>query len=72
MSDRMKAHNGSKFERLIHYRNRAEMARILAEDFTQEAVRKTLFDVGGNHDELANEAQRKFKADLNGLSPSSA
>jgi hypothetical protein len=35
-------------------------------------LRKTLFDVGGNHDELANEAQRKFKADLNGLSPSSA
>jgi hypothetical protein len=60
MSNRMKAHNGSKFERLIHYRNRAEMARILAEDFTQEAVRKTLFDVAANYDALANQAQSEI------------
>ena len=51
---------GGKLERLIHYRNRAEELRIIAEDFADDAVRETLLDVAATYDQLANEAQHEI------------
>jgi hypothetical protein len=56
----MKSLAGSKLERLIHYRNRAELMRIIAEDLTDNDVRMTLLGVAANYDALANEAQLEF------------
>jgi hypothetical protein len=60
MPYRIRAHNGSKLERLVHYRNRAEMVRIVAEDFTHDATRETLLDVANAYDKLAEDTQRDF------------
>jgi hypothetical protein len=49
----MKAFNGSKLQRLIHFRNRAEEVRIIADDFT-DAHRKMLLNVAVTYDSLAD------------------
>ena len=59
MPDRIRVHNGTKLERLVHYRNRAEMVRVVAEDFIHDGTRKTFLDVADAYDKLANEAQRE-------------
>jgi hypothetical protein len=60
MSDRVKSLAHGKLERLIYYRNRAEFVRIIAEVFSDDAVRKTLLSAAANYDALANETQLEF------------
>jgi hypothetical protein len=54
--------NGSKLERLIHYRNRAEVVRKIVEDFSEERLRKTLLDVAARYDTRADEIQRELNS----------
>jgi hypothetical protein len=54
--------NGTKLERFIYYRNRAEETRILARDFTDEARQKPLLDVAAAYDKLADLIEREINS----------
>jgi hypothetical protein len=47
-------------ERIALYRNRAEELRVFAQDFSQEAVKKTLRDLAASYDKMADDLQAEL------------